>query len=155
GLLETDLGLFEIEHVNAVALGEDVRAHLRVPPLGEVTEVHAGIEHFLNSGCRHVCKSFRRCGDQRFENWKLRRAPALPYFLRSTARLSRVSRPCSRMSLRSSSSWETRARAMPRRTAPPWPEMPPPLAETNTSHSCETPATARGCSAIISRMALR
>src|SRR5260221_11656783 len=28
--------------------------------------------------------------DQRFENWKLRRAFALPYFLRSTTRLSRV-----------------------------------------------------------------
>ena len=29
---------------------------------------------------------------QRLENWKLRRALARPYFLRSTARLSRVSR---------------------------------------------------------------
>ncbi len=30
---------------------------------------------------------------QRFENWKLRRALALPYFLRSTTRLSRVRKP--------------------------------------------------------------
>jgi hypothetical protein len=30
------------------------------------------------------------CRDQRLENWKLRRAFALPYFLRSTTRLSRV-----------------------------------------------------------------
>src|SRR5260221_5476871 len=30
------------------------------------------------------------CPDQRLENWKLRRAFALPYFLRSTTRLSRV-----------------------------------------------------------------
>lgn len=30
---------------------------------------------------------------QRFENWKLRRAFALPYFLRSTTRLSRVRKP--------------------------------------------------------------
>ncbi len=29
----------------------------------------------------------------RFENWKLRRAPGLPYFLRSTTRLSRVRKP--------------------------------------------------------------
>ena len=28
--------------------------------------------------------------NQRFENWKLRRAPALPYFLRSLRRESRV-----------------------------------------------------------------
>ena len=32
--------------------------------------------------------------DQRFENWKLRRALARPYFLRSTTRLSRVRKPC-------------------------------------------------------------
>src|SRR6185312_4398238 len=31
--------------------------------------------------------------NQRFENWKLRRAFALPYFLRSTTRLSRVRKP--------------------------------------------------------------
>ncbi len=30
---------------------------------------------------------------QRFENWKLFRAFALPYFLRSTTRLSRVRKP--------------------------------------------------------------
>ena len=42
-----------------------------------------------------------RCGErrrndpaiQRLENWKLRRAFALPYFLRSTTRLSRVRKP--------------------------------------------------------------
>jgi hypothetical protein len=32
-------------------------------------------------------------GDQRLENWKLRRALRLPYFLRSTTRLSRVRKP--------------------------------------------------------------
>ena len=32
-------------------------------------------------------------GFYRFENWKLRRALALPYFLRSTTRLSRVRKP--------------------------------------------------------------
>src|ERR1700742_3611280 len=31
--------------------------------------------------------------DQRLENWKLRRAFALPYFLRSTTRESRVRKP--------------------------------------------------------------
>ncbi len=34
-------------------------------------------------------------GDQRFENWKLRRALRRPYFLRSTVRLSRVRNPSS------------------------------------------------------------
>src|SRR5205807_7656124 len=37
---------------------------------------------------------YRSCiWDQRFANWKLRRALALPYFLRSTTRLSRVRKP--------------------------------------------------------------
>ncbi len=31
--------------------------------------------------------------DQRLENWKRLRAPGLPYFLRSTTRASRVSKP--------------------------------------------------------------
>ena len=35
----------------------------------------------------------RKTGDQRLENWKLRRALRLPYFLRSTTRLSRVRNP--------------------------------------------------------------
>ncbi len=35
----------------------------------------------------------RMDADQRFENWKLRRALARPYFLRSTTRLSRVRKP--------------------------------------------------------------
>src|SRR5213083_1577893 len=36
----------------------------------------------------------RDCAErQRLENWKLRRALALPYFLRSTTRLSRVRKP--------------------------------------------------------------
>ena len=34
-----------------------------------------------------------RRADQRFENWKLRRAFMRPYFLRSTTRLSRVRKP--------------------------------------------------------------
>ena len=32
----------------------------------------------------------KEAAGQRFEYWKLRRAPARPYFLRSTTRLSRV-----------------------------------------------------------------
>src|SRR4029450_12299933 len=45
-------------------------------------------------GRRPAGRPFRLIeNDQRFENWKLRRAPALPYFLRSTTRESRVRKP--------------------------------------------------------------
>src|SRR3546814_1828717 len=37
--------------------------------------------------------SIRLLSDQRLENWKLRRALARPYFLRSTTRESRVRKP--------------------------------------------------------------
>ncbi len=42
--------------------------------------------------------------DQRLENWKERRALALPYFLRSTTRLSRVRKPAIFSTPRSSGS---------------------------------------------------
>ena len=42
--------------------------------------------------------------NQRLENWKLRRAFALPYFLRSTTRLSRVRKPPFLSTARSSGS---------------------------------------------------
>ena len=42
--------------------------------------------------------------NQRFENWKLLRALALPYFLRSTTRLSRVRKPALLTELRNSGS---------------------------------------------------
>ncbi len=42
--------------------------------------------------------------DQRFENWKLRRALARPYFLRSTARGSRVRKPAAFTGARSAGS---------------------------------------------------
>ena len=52
----------------------------------------------------------------RLLNWKRLRAPAIPYFLRSLARASRVSRPSSFSRLRSSALYSTSARAMPSRT---------------------------------------
>ena len=42
--------------------------------------------------------------DQRFENWKLRRALRLPYFLRSTTRESRVKKPAAFRGVRSTGS---------------------------------------------------
>lgn len=50
---------------------------------------------------------------QRFENWKLRRALALPYFLRSTTRLSRVMKPACFSAGRSAGSKSESALEMP------------------------------------------
>jgi hypothetical protein len=71
--------------------------------------------------------------DQRFENWKLRRALARPYFLRSTVRLSRVRKPAclderAQQRFLLESAW-----AMPCFTAPACPESPPPLTVAITS----------------------
>ena len=49
-------------------------------------------------------QSIRENADQRFENWKLRRALRLPYFLRSTTRASRVRKPAAFSAGRSSGS---------------------------------------------------
>src|SRR4051812_3263700 len=63
-------------------------------------------------------------------------------------------RPCSRMAARYSGLKATRARAMPSRTAPAVPFTPPPLEVTMTSHCLFRFRMVRGCSTIISRMAL-
>ncbi len=49
-------------------------------------------------------QSVRENAGQRFENWKLRRALRLPYFLRSTTRASRVRKPAAFSAGRSSGS---------------------------------------------------
>src|SRR5262249_38221276 len=77
----------------------------------------------------HWCAS-----SQRLENWKRRRAPARPYFLRSTTRLSRVGRPLVFMALRRAGSNLASACAMPCRTAPAWPDRPPPETVAMTSN---------------------
>src|SRR5512141_510595 len=64
--------------------------------------------------------------DQRLENWNDRRALARPYFLRSTTRLSRVRKPPRLSTLRSSGSKLVNALDRPWRTAPAWPDRPPP-----------------------------
>src|SRR5215203_1503929 len=53
---------------------------------------------------------------QRLENWKLRRALALPYFLRSTTRGSRVRKPPDLSSGRKAGSKVVSARLRPWRT---------------------------------------
>ena len=53
---------------------------------------------------------------------KLRRALALPYFLRSTVRLSRVRKPAALIEARSTGSYRVIAWLMPCFTAPAWPD---------------------------------
>jgi hypothetical protein len=67
-------------------------------------------------------------------NWKRFRAPAMPYFLRSFARASRVRSPSLFSGLRSSALYSTSARAMPSRTAPACPETPPPATVARMSN---------------------
>src|SRR3954447_12767507 len=86
----------------------------------------------------------RKERDQRFENWKLRRALARPYFLRSTVRLSRVRNPAALTGARSTGSDLVSARAVPCLPAPAWPESPPPLTVQTTSYWPSRSATPNG-----------
>src|SRR4029077_1784675 len=70
----------------------------------------------------------------RFENWNDRRALALPYFLRSTTRLSRVRKPPRLRTPRNSGSKFVSALERPWRTAPAWPDNPPPDTRQMTSY---------------------
>ena len=53
GLPKLNGSLLQIDDVNAVLLPENVRLHLRVPSLGLVTKVNAGVEQVFKSNCRH------------------------------------------------------------------------------------------------------
>src|SRR5436190_7156282 len=78
-------------------------------------------------------------------NWNRFRAPARPGFLRSTARGSRVSKPCSLSFLRCLSSASTSARAIPRRNAPACPVSPPPTTRAFTSNAPSVSVAVNGC----------
>ena len=71
--------------------------------------------------------------DQRFENWGRLRAFLRPAFLRSTWRASRVRNPCRFRSPRRLASASMSAFEIPWRSAPAWPEMPPPSMRARTS----------------------
>ena len=87
------------------------------------------VSDWCRSNSRQVC----RRSAQRLENWKLLRAFLWPYFLRSTIRASRVSKPCSRSFGSRSGRNSLRARARPSMTAPDWLSLPLPLTLTKTS----------------------
>jgi len=53
GVIEQGQGLFQVDDVDAVALSEDVRLHLRVPVAGLVTKMHASLEHLAHGNGTH------------------------------------------------------------------------------------------------------
>ena len=55
--LELRERLLEVDDVDAVALGEDEPAHLRVPAAGLVAEVDAGLEQLFERGLCHAGQS--------------------------------------------------------------------------------------------------
>src|SRR6201999_1766770 len=71
--------------------------------------------------------------DQRLLNCGFLRAFLKPALRRSLTRASRVRKPRRLRSPRSSASISVNALAMPWRTAPAWPETPPPWTRTRTS----------------------
>src|SRR5580698_10647866 len=90
------------------------------------------------------CDKFER-NDQRFENWNDLRALARPYFLRSTTRESRVRKPPFFSTVRRSGSKLVNALEIPWRTAPAWPERPPPVTVQITSYWPARAAAISGC----------
>ena len=68
-LVEVVQGLLEVDNVNAVALAEDERLHLRIPAPSLMPEVDTRFEQFL-----HLNRSHELVLPYRFENWKRLRA---------------------------------------------------------------------------------
>ena len=66
GVLEELDGLVEVDDVDAVALGENVRLHLRVPALGLVPEVDAGLQECLEA---RLARLAVRTGNGGIEDW--------------------------------------------------------------------------------------
>ncbi len=53
GPVDVGQGLLQVDDVDAVALGEDVALHLRVPAAGLVPEVHTGVQQLLHGDDGH------------------------------------------------------------------------------------------------------
>ena len=110
GLARRVVGQAQDDHVGdvePVAARRQVLAHDRIyrdqfdvaPRREPLADTKAGrprlaVDEDLRDHGRLSEASRIRPPGQRLENWKLRRALALPYFLRSTTRLSRVRNPC-------------------------------------------------------------
>src|SRR5574337_271558 len=81
---------------------------------------------------------------QRLENCLRRRALCRPTFLRSTSRASRVTNPALRSTGLSSASKSMRARVMPWRMPPRWPDSPPPWTLTRMSNAASLAVSSSG-----------
>src|SRR6185295_7514760 len=53
GPVDVGQRLLQVDDVDAVALGEDVALHLRVPAAGLVPEVHTGVQQMLHGDDGH------------------------------------------------------------------------------------------------------
>src|SRR5690625_1936130 len=94
---------------------------------------------------RYLRRKEQKEKDQRLEYWGALRAFFNPPFLRSTARESRVRKPAFfRVGPLFSSSIAFSARAIPRRSAPAWPESPPPEMSAMTSKRPSMSKTVQG-----------
>src|SRR5574337_762369 len=82
---------------------------------------------------------------QRLENCLRRRALCRPTFLRSTSRASRVTKPALRSTGLSSASKSISARVIPWRTAPAWPDSPPPSTLIRMSNVVSWLVSFSGC----------
>src|SRR6185295_17069135 len=128
GVAEQLHRLAQVDDVDAVSFAEDVLLHLRIPALRLVAEVNSRLQQILHRDRGQALLLYRLL------NWKRLRAPAMPYFLRSLARASRVSSPSSFNFFRSSRLYSTSAREMPSRTAPACPDTPPPATVARISN---------------------
>src|ERR1700691_3649002 len=97
----------------------------------------------------------RWCYDYRLLNWKRRRAPFCPYFLRSFMRESRVRKPFLRNAGRSSGLILESARESPMRTAPDCPPTPPPFTMHFTSSWSSICVNLSGSTAAVCHAMLR
>ncbi len=79
------------------------------------------------------------------ENWNFLRAPGCPYFFLSTALESRVRNPAFLRGARRLELVKIRAREIPRRRAPDWPESPPPLTVALISIDLRVSVSIKGC----------
>ena len=68
GLGERLQCLLQVDNVDPVALAEDKRLHLRVPPTCLMAEVHSGLEQLFHLDRRHRTLPYR------LENWNRLRA---------------------------------------------------------------------------------
>ena len=61
GLLKQANGLFQVDNMNPLALGEDIPSHLGVPLARLVTEMHTGFQQFFHCQNFHIILPIMDC----------------------------------------------------------------------------------------------